>query len=389
MTDARLSNRITKIGTSATMAITQTARDMRAKGRDVISLSAGEPDFDTPQHIRDAAVEAMNSGKTRYTAVDGIPELKDAIIQKFARDNQLKYTADQINVSPGGKPVISNAFAVTVGAGDEVIIPAPCWVSYPDMVKLCGGLPIIVPCGSETGFKLTADALGAAITPKTKWLMLNSPSNPTGAAYTANELSALAEVLRANPHILILTDDIYEHLVYDDFSFTTIAQVAPDLFDRTLTMNGVSKAYAMTGWRIGYAGGPSWLIAAMRKYMGQTTSNPASVSQWAAVAALNGDQSFLDSWRRTYEGRRNRIVSRLNDMANISCLTPPGAFYAFADISKIVDDDAAFALQLLEETGLATVPGSAFYAPGHIRLSYAAATSELDAAMDRLDEFLT
>jgi len=282
------------------MAITQTARDMRAKGRDVISLSAGEPDFDTPQHIRDAAVEAMNSGKTRYTAVDGIPELKDAIIQKFARDNQLKYTAGQINVSPGGKPVISNAFAVTVGAGDEVIIPAPCWVSYPDMVKLCGGLPIIVPCGSETGFKLTADALGAAITPKTKWLMLNSPSNPTGAAYTANELSALAEVLRANPHILILTDDIYEHLVYDDFSFTTIAQVAPDLFDRTLTMNGVSKAYAM------------------------------------------------------YEGRRNRIVSRLNDMANISCLTPPGAFYAFADISKIVDDDAAFALQLLEDAHVNT-----------------------------------
>lgn len=371
------------------MAITQTARDMRAKGRDVISLSAGEPDFDTPQHIRDAAIEAMNSGQTRYTAVDGIPELKDAVIQKFARDNQLKYSADQINVSPGGKPVIFNAFAVTVGAGDEVIIPAPCWVSYPDMVKLCGGVPIIVPCGSDTGFKLTADALEAAITPKTKWLMLNSPSNPTGAAYTAEELSALADVLRAHPQILILTDDIYEHLVYDDFLFATIAQIAPDLFDRTLTMNGVSKAYAMTGWRIGYAGGPSWLIAAMRKYMGQTTSNPASVSQWAAVAALNGDQSFLDNWRRTYEGRRNRIVSRLNNMVGISCLTPPGAFYAFADISNITDDDAAFALQLLEGTGLATVPGSAFYAPGHIRLSYAAATSELDAAMDRLDEFLT
>lgn len=389
MTDARLSHRITKIGTSATMAITQTARDMRAKGRDVISLSAGEPDFDTPQHIRDAAIEAMNSGQTRYTAVDGIPELKDAIIQKFSRDNQLGYTADQINVSPGGKPVIFNAFAVTVGAGDEVIIPAPCWVSYPDMVKLCGGVPVIVPCGSDTGFKLTADALEAAITPKTKWLMLNSPSNPTGAAYTAEELSALADVLRAHPQILILTDDIYEHLVYDDFSFATIAQIAPDLFDRTLTMNGVSKAYAMTGWRIGYAGGPSWLIAAMRKYMGQTTSNPASVSQWAAVAALNGDQSFLENWRRIYEGRRNRIVSRLNAMVGISCLTPPGAFYAFADISNIADDDAAFALQLLEETGLATVPGSAFYAPGHIRLSYAAATSELDAAMDRLDEFLT
>jgi len=344
------------------MAITQTARDMRAKGRDVISLSAGEPDFDTPLHIRDAAIEAMNSGQTRYTAVDGIPELKDAIIQKFSRDNQLEYSADQINVSPGGKPVIFNAFAVTVGAGDEVIIPAPCWVSYPDMVKLCGGVPIIVPCGSDTGFKLTAKALEAAITPKTKWLMLNSPSNPTGAAYTADELSALADVLRAHPQILILTDDIYEHLVYDDFSFSTIAQVAPDLFDRTLTM---------------------------RKYMGQTTSNPASVSQWAAVAALNGDQSFLNDWRRTYEGRRNRIVSRLNEMPGVSCLTPPGAFYAFADISKITDNDAAFALKLLEETGLATVPGSAFYSPGHIRLSYAAATSELDAAMDRLNKFLT
>ena len=388
MTDTRLSDRITRIGASATMAITQTAREMRAVGRDVVSLSAGEPDFETPEHIRVAATEAMNSGATRYTAVDGIPALKEAIIQKYKRDNNLIYTADQINVSPGGKPVIFNAFAVTVGPGDEVIIPAPCWVSYPDMVKLCDGTPVVVPCGAVTGFKITPDALAAAITPMTKWVMLNSPSNPTGAAYTADELLALAEVLRAHPQVMILCDDIYEHLVYDDFSFATMAQVAPDLFDRTLTMNGVSKAYAMTGWRIGYAGGPDWLIAAMRKYMGQTTSNPASVSQWAAVAALNGDQSFMESWRATYAIRRDRVVARLNAMNGVSCLIPPGAFYAFADISDVTKDDSGFALRLLEETGLATVPGSAFHALGHIRLSYAAAMSELDSAMDRLDGFL-
>ena len=388
MTDTRLSDRITRIGASATMAITQTAREMRAAGRDVISLSAGEPDFETPEHIRRAATDAMNSGATRYTAVDGIPVLKEAIIQKFQRDNDLTYTVNQINVSPGGKPVIFNALAVTVGPGDEVIIPAPCWVSYPDMVKLCGGTPIVVPCSAATGFKITADALAAAITPRTKWVMLNSPSNPTGAAYTADELRALAEVLRAHPQVMILCDDIYEHLVYDDFSFATMAQVAPDLFDRTLTMNGVSKAYAMTGWRIGYAGGPNWLIAAMRKYMGQTTSNPASVSQWAAVAALNGDQNFLEGWRSTYAARRDRVVARLNAMDGVSCLIPPGAFYAFADISDVTNDDAGFALRLLEKTGVATVPGSAFHAPGHIRLSYAAAMSELDSAMDRLDGFL-
>ncbi|MEP4051122.1 MAG: pyridoxal phosphate-dependent aminotransferase [Litorimonas sp.] len=388
MTDTRLSDRITQIGTSATMAITQTARDMRAAGRDVISLSAGEPDFETPQHIRIAATEAMNSGATRYTAVDGIPELKDAVIEKFNRDNNLTYSAAQINVSPGGKPVIFNALAVTVGPADEVIIPAPCWVSYPDMVKLCGGKPIVVPCGSATGFKITAQALAAAINPRTKWVMLNSPSNPTGAAYSADELRALADVLRDHPQVMILCDDIYEHLVYDDFKFATIAEVAPDLFGRTLTMNGVSKAYAMTGWRIGYGGGPEWLIAAMRKYMGQTTSNPASVSQWAAAAALNGDQSFLDDWRATYAARRDRVVARLNAMPDVSCLVPPGAFYAFADISKVATDDAAFALRLLEETGVATVPGSAFYAPGHIRLSYAASLPELDAALDRLAGFL-
>jgi len=370
------------------MAITQTAREMRTAGRDVISLSAGEPDFDTPAHIRRAAAEAMDAGATRYTAVDGIPELKAAIIEKFKRDNGLNYSASQITVAPGGKPVLFNALAVTVGAGDEVIIPAPCWVSYPAMVKLCGATPILVPCHAATGFKLTPAALEAAITPQTKWLMLNSPSNPTGAAYTADELRALAQVLHAHPQMLILCDDIYEHLVYDDFAFATLAEVAPDLFDRTLTMNGVSKAYAMTGWRIGYGGGPVWLIDAIRKYMGQTTSNPASISQWAAVAALNGDQTFLDGWRATYAKRRDQVVSRLNLMPGISCLTPPGAFYAFADVTGAAEDDSDFALRLLEETGVATVPGSAFHAPGHIRISYAAALTELDAAMDRLSGFI-
>ena len=371
------------------MAITQTARHMRAAGRDVISLSAGEPDFDTPEHIRHAANKAMNSGATRYTAVDGIPELKDAIIHKFERDNNLRYTTEQITVAPGGKPVIFNALAVTVGAGDDVIIPAPCWVSYPDMVRLCGATPVLVPCHADTGFKLTPGALQAAITPKTKWVMLNSPSNPTGAAYTREELVKLARVLRGYPDILILCDDIYEHLVYDGFEFVTMAQVAPDLFDRTLTMNGVSKAYAMTGWRIGYGGGPSWLIAAIRKYMGQTTSNPASVSQWAAVAALNGDQGFLAGWRESYVTRRNGLVAGLNGLSGVSCLTPPGAFYAFADIMNITNDDAVFAHRLLEETGLATVPGSAFHAPGHIRLSYAAAMPELEEALARLQKFLS
>ncbi len=371
------------------MAITQTARDMHAQGRDVISLSAGEPDFDTPEHIRLAASDAINSGATRYTAVDGIPELKSAIIDKFRRDNDLLYSADQITAAPGGKPVIFNALAVTIGTGDEVIIPAPCWVSYPDMVKLCGGTPIVVPCEASTGFKLTPTALKAAITPRTKWLILNSPSNPTGAAYTAEELRALADILRSHPEVMILCDDIYEHLVYDDFEFSTMAQAAPDLFDRTLTMNGVSKAYAMTGWRIGYGGGPKWLIDAIRKYMGQTTSNPASMCQWAAVAALNGDQSFLKGWRETYSARRDYVVTGLNALSGIRCLMPNGAFYAFADISEITLDDAAFALKLLEETGVATVPGSAFHAPGHLRLSYAAAMPELEDALERLSRFLT
>ncbi len=379
-----LSDQISRVATSATMAMTQAARDLKADGRDIISLSAGEPDFDTPEHIRDAAKVAMSSGHTRYTAVDGIAELKAAVAEKFQRDNGLIYSSSQINISPGGKAVLFNALAVTINEGDEVIITAPCWVSYPEMVKFCGGRPVVIPCTAQTGYKLTAEVLEAAITPKTKWLMLNSPSNPTGAAYSAAELGALADVLRAHPHVLILSDDIYEHLVYDDFEFATMAQIAPDLTDRILTMNGVSKAYAMTGWRIGYGGGPEWLIAAMRKFMGQSTSNPSSVSQWAAVAALNGPQQFLDGWRKTYQKRRNFMVSQINAIEGLSCLTPPGAFYVFVDCSQVTDDDAGLAMSILQDNGVATVPGTAFHSPGHLRLSYAASDAELNEAVIRL-----
>ena len=388
MTDARLSNRIQRIGASATMTITQKAREMKRAGRDVISLSAGEPDFDTPNHICEAAISAMAVGQTRYTNVDGIPELKSAIIRKFKRDNHLDVEESQINISPGGKAVIFNALAVTLSAGDEVIIPAPCWVSYPAMVKLCDAKPVIIPCTKATGFKLSAEALEKHITPQTKWVLLNSPSNPTGAAYSHDELDLLAQVLRQNPHIMVLSDDIYEHLIYDDFQFATLASIAPDIADRVLTMNGVSKAYAMTGWRIGYAAGPNWLIKSMSKYMGQTTSNPSSISQWAALAALDGPQDFLDNWRSTYQTRRNRLVDGLNSIKGMNCLIPPGAFYAFVDISALTDSDAEFALQLLEHSGVATVPGSAFHSEGHIRLSYATSMDQIEAALDRINQFV-
>ena len=388
MTDARLSNRIQRIGASATMTITQKAREMKRAGRDVISLSAGEPDFDTPNHICEAAISAMAQGQTRYTNVDGIPELKSAIIRKFKRDNHLDVEESQINISPGGKAVIFNALAVTLSAGDEVIIPAPCWVSYPAMVKLCDAKPVIIPCTKATGFKLSAEALEKHITPQTKWVLLNSPSNPTGAAYSRDELDLLAQVLRQNPHVMVLSDDIYEHLIYDDFQFATLASVAPDIADRVLTMNGVSKAYAMTGWRIGYAAGPNWLIKSMSKYMGQTTSNPSSISQWAALAALDGPQDFLDNWRSTYQTRRNRLVDGLNSIKGMNCLIPPGAFYAFVDISALTNNDAEFALQLLEHSGVATVPGSAFHSEGHIRLSYATSMVQIEAALDRINQFV-
>ena len=372
------------------MAMTQAAREMRQVGASVIALSAGEPDFATPAHIIAAAERAMADGHTGYTAVDGIPELKRAVCAKFARDNALAVTPSQVNVSPGGKAVIWNALAVTCGPGDEVIVPAPCWVSYPDMVRLTGATPIVLPGGAD--FKISAGQLDAAITPRTRWLMLNSPSNPTGAVYSAAELDALAEVLRAHSHVMVLSDDIYEALVYGEAAFATMASVAPDLAERTLTMNGVSKAYAMTGFRIGYAAGPEWLIAAMRKFMGQTTSNPTSVSQWAAVAALEGDQSFLDEWRAAYRKRASVMVERLN-AAGLACTLPDGAFYVFANCEAVTErlglaDDAALAMALLKAEGVATVPGSAFHAPGHLRLSYAASLSEIEAACTRIARFV-
>ena len=385
----QLSDRIKGVAPSATMAMTQAARAMREAGQDVISLSVGEPDFATPQHILDAAAKAMADGHTTYTAADGITELKEAICAKFSRGNQLSYAPENINVSPGGKAVLWNALAVTIGPGDEVIIPTPCWVSYPDMVKLTGAVPVLLPGGAD--FKITPEALNAAITPKTRWLMLNSPSNPTGAVYSADELSALAEVLRDHPHVMVLTDDIYEALVYGNAKFATMASVAPDLIDRTLTMNGVSKAYAMTGFRIGYAGGPKWLIDAMRKFMGQTTSNPCSISQWASVAALNGPQDFLDGWRAAYRMRAEGMVEALN-ATGLSCTLPDGAFYIFADCRALMDKkgvetDADLAMAILQEAGVATVPGSAFYSPGHLRLSYAASIENLTQACTRIDEF--
>jgi len=384
-----LSPQFTQMGASATMAMTQMARDLRASGRDVISLSMGQSNFDTPAHICEAAAKAMAQGKTRYTAVDGIPELKAAISAKFKRDNNLDYKPSEINVSPGGKAVLFNALAVTVGAGDEVIIPSPCWVSYPDMVRLCGGRPVIVPCSAQQGFKITPSQLSDAITPATKWLMLNSPSNPTGAVYSADELRALAAILREHPHVLVLCDDIYEHLVFDGAQFSTMAQIAPDLKPRVLTMNGVSKGYAMTGWRIGYAGGPEWLIKAMAKYMGQTTSNPSSISQWASVAALEGPQDFIKDWRADYQSRRDYVMGRIAQIDGLSCDVPPGAFYVFVDCKAHMNNktDTQLALDVLQDTGVASVAGSAFHMEGFLRLSYGVAQSELETAFDRLEAY--
>ena len=385
----QLSEHIQRVATSATMAMTQAAQDKRRAGHPVISLSAGEPDFATPDHILEATHRAMLDGKTGYTAVDGIAELKQAIAAKFARDNDLSVTTAQINVSPGGKAVLWNALAVTVGPGDEVIVPTPCWVSYPEMVKLTGATPVMLPGGSD--FKITAEQLRAAITPSTRWLMLNSPSNPTGAVYSKTELLALADVLRNRPHVMLLSDDIYEALVFGEATFATMASVAPDLAGRILTMNGVSKAYAMTGFRIGYGTGPDWLIVAMRKFMGQTTSNPTSISQWAAVAALTGSQNFLDGWCAQYRARRVLMTNALN-AADLSCALPDGAFYVFANCEAVMarlgfQSDADFAMALLKEADVATVPGSAFHAPGYIRLSYAASTEDIDCACSKIAAF--
>ncbi|HAQ36167.1 MAG TPA: aspartate aminotransferase, partial [Alphaproteobacteria bacterium] len=330
------SDALKRVQPSATLAVTQKARELKAQGIDVISLGAGEPDFDTPDHIKDAAIDAIRAGKTKYTAVDGIPELKAAIAEKFKRENGLAYSLEQISVAPGGKPVIFNALTATLNPGDEVIIPAPYWVSYPDMVRLCGGEPVIARATLEDGFKLRPETLAAAITPKTRWLIFNSPSNPTGAGYTRAEIQALADVLLDHPHVLVMTDDMYEHIAYDGFEFSTMAQVEPRLYERTLTTNGVSKAFAMTGWRIGYAGGPKPLIDAMRKVMSQTTSNACSISQWAAVAALNGPLDFLPQRNAAFKARRDRMLADIDAAPGLTAPVPEGAFYIFADCSGAI-----------------------------------------------------
>ncbi len=393
-----LSQKLDRIAPSPTVAITQTARELAAAGRDILSLSAGEPDFDTPEHIKDAAIAAIEEGKTKYTAPDGIPELKQAICDKFARENGLSYTPAQITVGTGGKQVLYNALMATLDAGDEVIIPAPYWVSYPDMVKLAGGEPVVVESTPEDGYKMTPEALEAAITPRTKWLIFNSPSNPTGAGYTEPQLKALTDVLMRHPQVHVMSDDMYEHLAYDGFRFVSPAQVEPGLYDRTLTVNGVSKAYAMTGWRIGYAGGPEPLIAAMRKLQSQSTSNPTSISQWASVAALNGPQDFLADRAEVFRRRRDLVVDRLNAIEGIECPRPEGAFYVYPSIKaligatssggRILDSDEAFASALLEEQGVAVVFGAAFGLSPAFRISYATSDAVLEDACNRIATFV-
>ena len=388
---------LARVKPSATIAVTAKARLLQREGRNVIGLGAGEPDFDTPDNIKQAAIAAINAGKTKYTDVDGIPELKDAICAKFARENGLSYKPSQVNVSPGGKPVIYNAFVATLNPGDEVIIPTPYWVSYPDMVYLAGGEPRFVQTSAATNFKVEPAALEAAITPRTRWVLLNSPSNPSGAAYTRAELKAIGEVLLRHPHVWILTDDMYEHLVFDDFEFTTIAQVVPELYDRTLTMNGVSKAYSMTGWRIGYAAGPEPLIKLMAKVMSQSTSNPCSISQWAALEALNGPQDFIKPNARLFQERRDLVVSMLNQATGMHCPTPEGAFYVYPSVAeligktaptgKVITDDEAFASELLESEGVAVVHGAAFGLSPHFRISYATSNAVLEDACARIQRF--
>jgi len=388
---------LARVKPSATLAVTAQARELKRQGRDVIGLGAGEPDFDTPDNIKAAAIDAINRGETKYTDADGMPELKAAIVAKFARENGLTYAANQIHVASGGKPVIFNAFAATLNPGDEVIVPAPYWVSYPDMVLLAGGEPVTVVGQEADGFKLRPEVLDAAITPRTKWIILNSPSNPTGAAYTRAELEALAVVLRKHPQVWILTDDMYEHLVYGGFEYLTIAQVAPDLYDRTLTVNGVSKAYAMTGWRIGYAGGPKPLIDLMRKVASQTTSNPSSISQWAAVEALNGPQDFLAERSAAFERRRDLVVSMLNQASGVRCPTPEGAFYVYPSIEGligkttesgvVITDDEVFTAELLSQEGVAVVQGTAFGLSPYFRVSYATSEAVLEAACARIQTF--
>jgi aspartate aminotransferase len=383
-----------RISPSPTLAITSRVLDLKRAGVDVIGLGAGEPDFDTPDHIKDAAIKAIRDGKTKYTNVDGTPELKAAICAKFARDNSLTYTPDQVSVNVGGKHTLFNAIVATVGPGDEVVIPAPYWVSYPDVVQFAGGTPVFVAAGADAGYKLSPEALDAAITPQTKWVILNSPSNPTGAAYTADELKALGEVLLRHPHVWVFADDMYEHITYDGFRFATIAQVVPELYERTLTVNGCSKAYAMTGWRIGFAGGAPWLIKAMSKLQSQSTSNPCSIAQAAAVAALSGDQSFLAERAGVFQGRRDLVVSMLNAIDGMTCPTPEGAFYVYPSFApligkstpngKRIDSDEDFVGYLLDDARVAVVQGAAFGLSPALRISYATSDTLLKEACERI-----
>ncbi len=394
-----LSHSIKRIKPSATMAVTQKARELKAAGKDIIGLGAGEPDFDTPENIKKAAIKAINDGDTKYTPVDGTPELKNAIKAKFKRENNLDYELNEISVGTGGKQIIFNAFAVSLNESDEVIIPAPYWVTYPDVVNYFNGKPIFVQCGEESGFKITPQQLENTINQSTKWFILNSPSNPTGSCYTKNELLELANILKKYPHVNVMTDDLYEHLIYDDNEFHTFASIAPELKERILTLNGVSKAYAMTGWRIGYAGGNANLIKAMGKLQSQSTSNPTSISQAAAVEALNGNNSFIAERAKVFKVRRDFLINELNSMNGITCRVPEGAFYVFPSckgvIGKVdesnnkISNDEEFTTSLLEQAGVAVVQGSAFGLEGYFRISYATSDENLKNACVRMREFLS
>jgi aspartate aminotransferase len=394
---AFLADALSRVKPSATIAVTQKARELKAKGRDIIGLGAGEPDFDTPDNIKNAAIEAIRRGETKYPPVSGIAPLREAIAKKFKRENNLDYKPEQTIVATGGKQILFNAFMATLNAGDEVVIPAPYWVSYPEMVLLCGGTPTFAMTTADNGFKLTGAALEKAITPRTKWLVLNSPSNPSGAAYTEAELKEIADVLLKHPHVWVLTDDMYEHLTYGDFVFKTIAEVEPQLYSRTLTMNGVSKAYAMTGWRIGYAAGPIEIIKAMDMIQGQQTSGACTIAQWASVEALNGPQDFITSNKAIFQGRRDLVVSMLNQARGITCPSPEGAFYVYpscaaligktAPSGKVIDGDETFCSELLETEGVAVVFGSAFGLGPNFRISYATSETLLEEACTRIQRF--
>jgi aspartate aminotransferase len=392
-----LAESLGRIQPSPTIAVTQKARDLKAAGRDVIGLGAGEPDFDTPDNIKEAAIAAIRRGETKYTAVEGIPELREAVARKFKRENDLSYTPAQCFVGPGGKAVIYAALMATLNPGDEVICIAPYWVSYPDIVRLGGATPVIIEARIEDGFRLQPEALARAITPKTKWIIFNQPSNPTGACYTREQLKGITDVLMKHPHVWVMTDDMYEHLVYGGFKFTSIAAAERGLYERTLTINGVSKAYSMTGWRIGYCGGPEPLIKAMTKLQSQSVSNPTSISQWAAVEALNGPQDFIPKFQRIFEERRDLVVSMLNQAFGIECPKPEGAFYVYPSIRKLIGKKTAsgktiatdedFASELLEAEGVAVVHGAAFGLSPYFRISYATSTEQLDEACKRMQRF--